>query len=222
MCTAGTCGLAMCATRLMPVAKKLRIVLGAGDRCGEFVAEPAADGRDVDPDLLEHRAVHLARAPRRRRATPSLSVAVPGRVGEGGVATRPRARSPRTPRRSGCAAIRTSRAPPVAGRRAVSFGQSLGLAQRFAERDGGGGGEIERAHARARIGIRSVASRCVGDRRRARRRFPCRTAGCRRRRKRSRTGERSPLVVSSTSRPGRRSRETPRSPRGARTSTASI
>ena len=59
MCTAGTCGLAMCATRLMPVAKKLGSSSAPGIERGELLAEAAADGRDVDPDLFEHLAVHL-------------------------------------------------------------------------------------------------------------------------------------------------------------------
>ena len=37
MCTAGTCGLAMWATRLMPVAKKRGILAGAVDGRGELV-----------------------------------------------------------------------------------------------------------------------------------------------------------------------------------------
>ena len=60
MWTAGTCGLAICATRLMPVAKKRGSSSAPWMVCGEFGAEAAADGRDVDPDLLEHLALHQA------------------------------------------------------------------------------------------------------------------------------------------------------------------
>ena len=40
--------------------EEARVVLGAGDALGELGRERAADGRDVDPDFLEHLAGHLA------------------------------------------------------------------------------------------------------------------------------------------------------------------
>ena len=131
MCTAGTCGLAMCATRLMPVAKKLRILARAVDRLGEIALEGAADGRDVDADLLEHLALHHAAHAAAAGLARRIG-AVPRRYSRSARRDPPRARSPRTRRRSGRAALRTRRARrPVAGRRVRSFGQSSGLPQRF-------------------------------------------------------------------------------------------
>ena len=46
-----------------PGGEEARVLFGAGDGLGEFGAELAADGRDVDPDLLEHRADHLPAHP---------------------------------------------------------------------------------------------------------------------------------------------------------------
>ena len=40
--------------------KKAGVLLGARNRAGELLAEASADGRVVDPDLLEHPADHLA------------------------------------------------------------------------------------------------------------------------------------------------------------------
>ena len=87
MCTAGTCGLAMCATRLMPVAKKLGSSSAPGIDAANSAREAAADGRDVDPDLLEHLAVHLA-ADAAAAGRAVLVGAVPRDVVEGGVAAR--------------------------------------------------------------------------------------------------------------------------------------
>ena len=117
MCTAGTCGLAMWATRLIPVAKKLGSSSAPGMLPGEFRAELAAYGRDVDPDLLEHLAGDLpanaAAAGFAARVGP-----VPRRVGECGV--RPRFALDRFERCANAVAqrLRTSRARPVADRRA--------------------------------------------------------------------------------------------------------
>ena len=117
-----------------PGGEEARVVLGAGDRGGEFGREAAADGRDVDPDLLEHLARSYAREHRRRRAhrrpPPSRSqgcIRTPRRC-------RPRARSPRTRRRSGRAAPRTSRARPVADRRAEASGADGGKRGRGSSR----------------------------------------------------------------------------------------
>ena len=43
--------------------EKARIDVRAGNRGGEFWAEFAVDGRDVDPDLVEDLAIHLAAHP---------------------------------------------------------------------------------------------------------------------------------------------------------------
>ena len=64
--------------------EEARVLLGAGDRLGEFGTERAADGRDVDPDLLEHLAGHLP-AHAAAAGFAARVGAVPRRVGEGGV-----------------------------------------------------------------------------------------------------------------------------------------
>ena len=87
MWTAGTCGFAMWATRLIPVAKKLGSSSCAVDARGEFGREAPADGRDVHSDLLEDLAVHLAAD----AAASGLAVrigAVPWRERESRVASR--------------------------------------------------------------------------------------------------------------------------------------
>ncbi len=43
-----------------PGGEETRVVFGAGDRLGELGAERAAHRRDIDPDLLEHLAGHVA------------------------------------------------------------------------------------------------------------------------------------------------------------------
>ena len=106
ICTAGTRGLCMCATRLMPRGPEARILGGARDLRAEVRAELAPDGRDVDADLLEHPAVHHAHhaaaavAAILGRALPWRALEPPGRpVGRAGRPARPR--SPRIRRRSG-------------------------------------------------------------------------------------------------------------------------
>ena len=84
MCTAGTCGLAMWATRLMPVAKKRGSSSAPGMVLANSGEKRAADARDVDPDLLEHRAGHVAANPAATRFARGVG-AVPRREGEGGI-----------------------------------------------------------------------------------------------------------------------------------------
>jgi hypothetical protein len=67
-----------------PGGEEARVLLCAGDGLGELFAETAADGRDVDPDLFEHLARHLA--PDSAAAGLAARVAaLPRRVGEGRV-----------------------------------------------------------------------------------------------------------------------------------------
>ena len=71
----------MWATRLMPVAKKCGSSSAPWMVAANSSAEAPADGRDVDPDLLEHLALHQpAHAAAAGRAVGVL--AVPGRVVE--------------------------------------------------------------------------------------------------------------------------------------------
>src|SRR3546814_9153869 len=69
--------------------EEARILARAVDRLREIGRELAADGRDVDADLFEHLPGHHAAYP----AAPfaglhSIGLAVPGRIGERGVAAR--------------------------------------------------------------------------------------------------------------------------------------
>ena len=66
------------------MAKKLGSSSAPGNALGEFGAELAADGRDVDPDLLEHLAGHLAADAAAAGFAAGVG-AVPRRVGECGV-----------------------------------------------------------------------------------------------------------------------------------------
>src|SRR5207253_6467032 len=61
-----------------------RVVFGPGDGLGEFGGEAAADGRDVDADLLEHFSDHLPANAAATGFAARLS-ALPRDVGEGGV-----------------------------------------------------------------------------------------------------------------------------------------
>jgi hypothetical protein len=60
--------------------EKAGIILGAGDRTREFLAEAAADGRDVDTDLLEHAPMHH----RHRAAAASRAVPLRAHKAAGG------------------------------------------------------------------------------------------------------------------------------------------
>ena len=59
-CAAGTRGLRICATRLMPLAQNRGSVCGAGDLGAELRAELAPHGGDVHAHLLEHPPAHHA------------------------------------------------------------------------------------------------------------------------------------------------------------------
>ena len=72
----------MCATRLMPVAKKLGSSSAPGMLLANSGLNVAADGRDVDSDLLEHLAGHLA-ADAAAAGLAGCVGAIPRRVGEG-------------------------------------------------------------------------------------------------------------------------------------------
>jgi hypothetical protein len=78
-----------------PGREEMRVLLGAVDGGREFRAEAPADGRDVDPHLLEYPALHHpAHAAAAREATwPGLRfgvgiLALPRRIGEARVAAR--------------------------------------------------------------------------------------------------------------------------------------
>ena len=58
ICTAGTCGLCICATSEMPLAQNCGFVLRAGNGFREFGREASVYGRNIDTDLLEHAALH--------------------------------------------------------------------------------------------------------------------------------------------------------------------
>ena len=65
--------------------EEARVGFGAVDLAREFLRERAADGRDIDPDLFEHAAVHLA-ADSAAAGFAGRIVAVPRRERERGVA----------------------------------------------------------------------------------------------------------------------------------------
>jgi hypothetical protein len=103
MCTAGTCGFCICATRLMPEAQKRGSssmpgdALARGHRLLRPFAQRAVDGRDVDADLLEHAAAaHHAHQP----AAGIRAVLGLRRVSV--TSNRPGAVSAKGPGRSGC------------------------------------------------------------------------------------------------------------------------
>src|SRR6185369_17819160 len=64
--------------------EEARVLLSAGNALGEFRAELAADGRDVDPDLLEHPTGHLPAHAAASGLTGRVGT-VPRRVDEGGL-----------------------------------------------------------------------------------------------------------------------------------------
>ena len=118
MCTAGTCGLAMCATRLMPVAVKPGLSSAPCIVAANSGEKLAGDGRDVDADFLEHLALHHpAHAAAGRGVAFFLALPRGSRTRR---RSRPRARSPRTRRRCDRAGFRTIR-----GRAAVWGCQSV-------------------------------------------------------------------------------------------------
>ena len=64
--------------------EEARVFLGAGDGLGEFGVELAADGRNVNANLLEHFAGHLATHAATARFSARVG-AVPRGVGECGI-----------------------------------------------------------------------------------------------------------------------------------------
>ncbi len=118
MCTAGTCGLCICAISEMPEAQKRGIVGGARNLRAEFGREFAVHGRAMHADLLEQPAVHHRHHAAAARLAGMVG-AVPGRAheaaGVAGIERRAvrRPRAVRSRRRCRRAAPRTSlsRAP---------------------------------------------------------------------------------------------------------------
>src|SRR5258707_80761 len=73
-----------------PDGEEAGVVFGAGNALGELGLKLPADSRDVDPDLLEHLAGHLAANPAPTTFGAGLSRRigpVPRREGESGIGT---------------------------------------------------------------------------------------------------------------------------------------
>ena len=124
------------------------VVLRRRGSSREIALERAADGRDVDPDLLEHLALHhAAHAAAAGRAV--ILGAVPGDV----VEARVRASLALDRLELGADAVAQAFEPVAGGLLLVvergHSGKLSGLPQRFAKGDGGGDGKVEGAHSGA-------------------------------------------------------------------------